>query len=181
MGIGWFVGAIFLLSLATYLMAFFIHDVMRFFTWPPPLPREPLLESDRKKAHKIKTTFWEDKDDIPAPPVTEPKAPPNIWRYLSEFRESLRKPQVEVAGDGEEKRPLAESVPMQPVRRPFSPLTPDPAHDAAQVEPDKEPDVQQVDAQPEAAPGVLERVRRIRFARSRRSANSATSIIGMDP
>jgi hypothetical protein len=101
MGIEWFVVAVFLLSLATYLMAFFIH-----------VPRERLLDSERKEAHETKTTFFQDKDDIPPPPMTEPKAPPNIWRYNSEFRQSWRKIPEDTSGEGEEKQLSAESAPQ---------------------------------------------------------------------
>ncbi|KAE9364857.1 hypothetical protein N431DRAFT_474422 [Stipitochalara longipes BDJ] len=180
MGISWFVGAIFLLSLATYLMAFFVHDIMRFFTYPPPQPREPLLEPERKKAHKIKTTFWEDKDDIPALPVTEPQPPPNIWRYISEFRQGLRKPTGDTAPEGEEKEQLA---PPQAARQLPRPPTLAPGFTTSQAESNayKEPDVQETDAPPEPSPSILGRVRRIHFARSRKSTNNTNGIDGVAP
>jgi hypothetical protein len=61
-GRSWFVGAIFILSVATYVLAIFIGNVLDFFRYPPPRPGE-----------------------VGKKPRSE--NPPNIWKwiYLPQF------------------------------------------------------------------------------------------------
>jgi hypothetical protein len=74
MGVKWFIGGIFTLSGATYLMALFIGDIMNFFKYPPP--------PQRKKPTPYAP------DTVAGPVTGEPRpdeiipAPRNMWRML---------------------------------------------------------------------------------------------------
>jgi hypothetical protein len=60
MGLHWFVGAVFLLSFATYFLAFYIHGIMKFFKWPSPPPRDPLLDPEKPKPDEAEKLTPED-------------------------------------------------------------------------------------------------------------------------
>jgi hypothetical protein len=153
MGIGWFVGAIFLLAFATYMMAYYIHNVLKFFKYPPPPPRDPILEPEKQKSHKVKTQDLG--NQVLVVEEDEPKPPPlNIWRELSKVREHFAKE--------EKKKPAEETASAQAGGVPQGLQTPPPPPPS-----EKAADSQEDEEQSEHLPGILGRVtKRVRFGRA---------------
>jgi hypothetical protein len=71
MGVGWFVGAILLLSAVTYIMALYIDDILNFIKFPT---------GDKSKLHEPESP---PADSETSSLDTQPRPPPNFWRWLS--------------------------------------------------------------------------------------------------
>jgi hypothetical protein len=154
MGIGWFVGAIFLLAFATYMMAYYIHDVLQFFKYPPP-PRDPILEPEKEKPNKVKTQDLGNQAAVVE--EDDPKPPPlNIWREVSKVHEYFT-----------EENPNPEEVASaQAGRGPQGLQTPPPLPPPSE----KAADSQEVS---EISPGILRSLtKRVRFGRAQGSVSS---------